>query len=290
MIKLSELVEYVRAGTKNLLLGANVGSLRFLASPVKAYRYWNACLFLRDSLGGRSLPEMRVQDAFPDFPSDPELRFPALSQSWAWADPSYLADLVHLALLCKARRPRRIFEIGTSSGYTSLLMAANSPPQARAWTLDLPTAASDAVKLPLTLMDKKIVTECHQKEPCFVAYAGGYAIERLYGDSATFDFSAYRGSIDLFFIDGAHTYEYVKSDTINALRCCRRGSVIVWHDYGRPGLSYGVTKWLNEFSKTARVYCTPGSSVAFLYCCGEPSEILRETRFHDHNLTQDHAA
>jgi len=38
----------------------------------------------------------------------------------------------------------------------------------------------------------------------------------LFGDSASFDYSPYHGRVDLFFIDGAHSYEYVRSDTLNA--------------------------------------------------------------------------
>lgn len=33
------------------------------------------------------------------------------------------------------------------------------------------------------------------------------------------------------FIDGAHTYEYVKIDTDNALNLVNYNGYIVWHDY-----------------------------------------------------------
>jgi len=41
-----------------------------------------------------------------------------------------------------------------------------------------------------------------------------------------------RGPFDLIFIDGSHYYEYVKSDTQNALGCLTAGGLVVWHDYG----------------------------------------------------------
>jgi Methyltransferase domain len=88
-------------------------------------------------------------------------------------------------------------------------------------------------------------------------------IHRLLGDSATFDFSPYARNIDLFFIDGAHTYEYVKNDTLKALECCHPGSVIAWHDYGRMGIN-GVTRWLHEFVRSHfPVYRVPNGSLAF---------------------------
>ena len=88
-------------------------------------------------------------------------------------------------------------------------------------------------------------------------------IHRLLGDSATFDFSPYARNIDLFFIDGAHTYEYVKNDTLKALECCHPGSVIAWHDYGRMGVN-GVRRWLHEFARSHfPVYRVPNGSLAF---------------------------
>jgi hypothetical protein len=263
----------VRTGARNFALGANLGSLRFGANLTDAYRYWNACLFLRDSMKGRGLPATSVKDAFSEFSSNQEVCFPASNATWSWADPSYLADLVHLSFLCKAIRPRTIFEIGTSTGYSSLFLAANSPQGARVWTLDLPSQGNFAAERPLTWMDKKIVAECHRREPCFVKQGAEYQIQKLQGDSATFDFSPYWKKIDLFFVDGAHTYDYVKSDSIHALRCCHRGSVIAWHDYGRAGLSRDVTVWLNELGKLMPVHSTPGSSVAFA-SFGEEGERL----------------
>jgi methyltransferase family protein len=272
--RLAQLAKCLQIGGKNLVLGANLASLRFWAQPECAYRYWNACLFLRDAMKGRALPITNIWDAFPDLPTDPEVRFPALDQSWPWVDPSYLADLVHLGLLCKAIYPRTIFEIGTSIGYSSLFLAVNSPPGVKVWTLDLPTGDSDRAKHSLTRMDEMVVRDCHKREPCFVGYKVRGEVRRLYGDSADFDFSPYWKSIDLFFIDGAHTYDYVRADTLSALRCCHQGSVIAWHDYGRSGLSYGVTKWLNEFDKVVPISSTPGSSVAFMSCATDPEEIL----------------
>jgi hypothetical protein len=87
-------------------------------------------------------------------------------------------------------------------------------------------------------------------------------IQPLFGDSASFDYSPFIDRIDLFFIDGAHSYEYVRSDTLNALKCCRPGGVIAWHDFGRAGVN-GVSRWLVEFSKQYPVFAVPGGSLAF---------------------------
>lgn len=216
-------------------------------------------------MGKQMLHKQSVSEVYPGLLTDAKLNFPQLDHAWKWEDPSYLADLVHLGLLCTAIRPRTVFEIGTSTGYSSLFLAANSPPEVQIWTLDL-LAGDSMTTTPLTARDRDIANWCHKEEPCFTRHPLGRKIQRLYGDSANFDFAPYRHSVDLFFIDGAHTYEYVRSDTLNALRCCHPGSVIAWHDFGRSGLSRGVTKWLERLNQVAKVYTTPGSSIAFMPC------------------------
>ena len=71
-------------------------------------------------------------------------------------------------------------------------------------------------------------------------------IVQLYGDTATFDFSPYYNAIDLVFVDGAHSYEYVVNDSIIAERLLsnKRG-VILWHDY--DPLHEGSIRAIEEF-------------------------------------------
>ena len=72
---------------------------------------------------------------------------------------------------------------------------------------------------------------------------------QLYSDSKAFDESPYLGQCDLIFIDGSHTYSYIKSDTAKAMRMIKDNGIIIWHDY-RPGSDpKDVTRYLNELSK-----------------------------------------
>ena len=71
-------------------------------------------------------------------------------------------------------------------------------------------------------------------------------IQQLVGDSASFDFSPYHGTVDLVFVDGSHAYPYVRNDTEVAFQLLKsEGGTIVWHDYDTTWP--GVTQALNEY-------------------------------------------
>lgn len=66
----------------------------------------------------------------------------------------------------------------------------------------------------------------------------GGKITQLLGDSTTFDYTPHQGRCDLVFVDAAHSYDFVRSDTANAFKLLAPGGVILWHDYkvGCPGV------------------------------------------------------
>jgi Methyltransferase domain len=257
----TEMNQNVRAATigiRNILLGANLRSLSKLVRPDRLAFYSTQTLFFYDCLFRRGLPVKNVKDVLPHGEYTDVTFFLESDDFWINDMPSGGSDLVSLGLITRLVRPKRIFEIGTARGYTALQFAANAP-DAEVFTLDLPRGSSTA--LPITVMDEVFANVERGTSLNGKKEAG--RIHRLLGDSATFDFSAYSNKIDLFFIDGAHTYEYVKNDTLKALACCHPGSVITWHDYGRRGIN-GVTRWLNEFVKSHfPVYRVPNGSLAY---------------------------
>jgi predicted O-methyltransferase YrrM len=166
-------------------------------------------------------------------------------------EPLHVAGNVspfELIIICKfvrALRPKRLFEIGTFDGRTTLNLAANSPTDAVVYTLDLPQAALDATHLPLEAADRQYIDKCTSGSR-YVNTDREKQIVQLWGDSATFDFSPYKGNIDFVFVDGSHSYEYVLHDSRSALALLRDGKgLILWHDYGTPWW-HGVTRALNE--------------------------------------------
>lgn len=137
---------------------------------------------------------------------------------------------------------RAVFEIGTFNGRTALNLAANLPPSVRVFTLDLPPERVSTTRLRLDEADVQFA----QKDTIgdlLHRYELANRTTQLIGDSASFDYSPYAGAMDMVFVDGSHSYDYVINDTQQALKMLRPGGVVVWHDYGAWA---GVTKALNE--------------------------------------------
>lgn len=245
-------------GIRNILLGANLRSLSKLGSPRRLAFFSTQALFFYDYFFRNGLPVKNVKDVLPHNGYADATFFLGADDFWVNDMPSGGSDLISLALITRLARPMRIFEIGTARGYTALQFAANAP-DAEVFTLDLPRGAK--ALLPVTVMDR--VFDDLDKGEILKGRPEAARIHRLFGDSATFDYKDYASNIDLFFIDGAHTYEYVKNDTLKALECCHPGSVITWHDYGRRGIN-GVTRWLHEFAKSYfQIYRVPNGSLAY---------------------------
>jgi len=137
-------------------------------------------------------------------------------------------ELAAMTLICQCLKPSVVFEFGTFNGRTTLNLAANTPADAKIYTLDLADPAST-----LHTMDH-VDTELHlsnESGSYFRNTPASSKIEQLWGDSALFDETALCGKVDLILVDAAHSYEYVRSDTTKALAMLRPGGVILWHDY-----------------------------------------------------------
>jgi hypothetical protein len=168
------------------------------------------------------------------------------------------AEAYILSLITAFLGPRRIFEIGTASGQGTLLMARQAP-QARIDTLDLgaaaPSLGTQAGEPPWADLDA--IGEA------FRGTEHAPRITQHLGDSARFDFSQFRGQIDLVFIDGAHTQEYVRVDSRNALSVLAPGGVVIWDDCNY--LCPGVAKVLLELRREGLpIYRVLGTRFAVL--------------------------
>jgi predicted O-methyltransferase YrrM len=170
-------------------------------------------------------------------------------------------EVYFLASLSRLLSARMVFEIGTFEGRTTLNMALNCAPEGEVYTIDLP---SDDVR---TKYERAYPNEGNARK----IPVGGYfhnhlesgKIKQLWGDSASHDFERYYGKVDLVLIDGDHSYEYVKSDSEQALRMINSRGVVAWHDY--DGSWRGVASYLRELASTRELCHIEGTS--FVVTC-----------------------
>jgi predicted O-methyltransferase YrrM len=149
------------------------------------------------------------------------------------ADDTDTLEMLYLALICRVAEPRAVFEIGTFEGRTANVMALHTSPDCRIHTLDLPPDATET-RLPVSDGDMPWLKRGHSTHGRRLGTlpdpADNERIEFLHGDSATFDYTPYQGTIDLVFVDGAHSYDYVMSDVRNALTMLAPRGLILMHD------------------------------------------------------------
>lgn len=134
--------------------------------------------------------------------------------------------LLFLGSLARALDARELFEIGTYNGLTTWCLAENLP-GACVHTLDLPPEETPSLELERGDHSNRrgFAQRLYQATP-----PQARVVEH-FGDSATFDFTPWRGRCDLVYVDGAHSEPYVRSDTANALEMLSDRGAVVWDDY-----------------------------------------------------------
>lgn len=203
----------------------------------------------------------------------PQIRFSELTDGketveivepiWQRGNITYL-ELLIINLLVKEFNPQNILEIGTFNGRTTLNLAANSSSDAKVYTIDIPKTVSPALSLAPDseqFIDKEVIGERFLNKDTS-------KIVQLYGDTATFDFSPYFNKMDMVFIDGAHSFEYVMNDSKIALKLLRDGrGLILWHDYNTSPDHRGVAKAIHKLQSENpkfRMFHIKNTSLAIL--------------------------
>jgi predicted O-methyltransferase YrrM len=171
-----------------------------------------------------------------------------------------LDELVILATATRMLEPRKIFEIGTYNGSTTSVLVMNAPPDAEILTLDLPPEPpreGDFTRFDLDLIATRQVGACLRElglaDRC----------QQILCDSLAFDPELHRGTVELGFIDGAHTLRFVENDTRKmAVMMAERG-LVFWHDYGGQGAVRPLAKYLESLAGRIPLYCVHGTSLAW---------------------------
>ncbi len=169
-------------------------------------------LYLQKNYPARQqLHSIDIEDIVPNY--DSSLRFFSFL-----GGGSLPTDIILLKSLCSQIKNCSYFEIGTWRG-ESVANVADVATQCV--TLNL----SKQQTLNLGLSKKYV--ELH-----------GYFskvkknVTHIFGDSLKYDFSTLAQKFDVIFIDGNHTYKYVKNDTEKVFKhLVHENSIVVWHDY-----------------------------------------------------------
>jgi hypothetical protein len=195
------------------------------------------CHFLKQRL---VLPDISLQRLFENFDEHPITlhQFP----QGAWSTP--LADIAMLLKLAVCSKPKRLMEVGSFRGYTSLFLAQHTSSDARIVTVDAYPDHGEAYKN--------------------TPYAD--RIERRVGKTSPEIFqSDALGSYDLIFVDADHSYAGVKNDTELVLPLVAHNGFLVWHDYANWGYfdgKNGVPEYLGELSTKLPIAHIIGTDIA----------------------------
>ncbi|MBI3654610.1 MAG: class I SAM-dependent methyltransferase [Acidobacteria bacterium] len=231
-----------------------------------ARAFMSRCLQMYDELAGRGLAgkdpvEFIVEQGWGEFANHERVELPTrLSDNGG----TRLEELLYLANVTKVLKPKTIFEIGTYNGRTTSIFIMNAPPDATVITLDLPAATEVRSDSANDYIDTDINLVKRRKLARYVYELGMESRYRqILCDSMEFDPTPYSGTIELGFIDGAHSYEYVKNDTEKVAVMMAERGLVMWHDYGGKGRFKPLSDYLESLAKKIPLYRVPETSLAW---------------------------
>ncbi len=170
-------------------------------------------------------------------------------------------DLYALLRVIRWLQPQRIFEIGTFQGVTTAHMAINC--NAEIFTLDMPRDVATDLK-GYTENDRALPQPRDNIGHAYRAFNAAGNVHQLLGDSRTFDYTPYSGSIDLVLVDACHLFDHVISDSRNAFDLLGQRGVVLWHDFGT---GRDVVRALQVLAKQYSIVHLEGTALA-VHCRG----------------------
>ena len=156
-----------------------------------------------------TLPEIEPEALVPSVES---IEVPAFHPLLAGEDTP-LMDLLFLLAAAKARRARRILEVGTYRGRSAFAFHLNCPD-------------ADIVSYDIQILSSPYRTELGRVARVELRHASFSASAAALRREKPFDF---------IFIDGAHDLQSVCDDSRLAFEIVDPAGIIIWHDYRRTG-------------------------------------------------------
>ena len=173
-------------------------------------------------------------------------------------------ELFFLATATRLLRPASVFEIGTFNGQTTAVFILNAAPGARIISLDLPPDVEVSGEAAGAQIDSDLDLIANRKLAAWIRRLGLESrYQQLLGDSLQFDPAPYTGSVELGFIDGAHSLPYVENDTRKMARMMSDRGLVFWHDYGGHGRFRELTQFLDGLARKVPLFRVPRTSLAW---------------------------
>ena len=174
-----------------------------------------------------------------------------------------LRDVIAILTLAKQQNPQAALEFGTYFGSTTANLALNLP-AAKIHTIDLPEEETRANPLTQNLqVDDEHLIRGRQLGKSFRGTPQELQIVQHQGDTASYDYSAIHDPVTFFLVDGSHTYEYVRNDTLKSFALAKGVSTFLWHDCDI--YHTGVLRWLVEMIHAGLpVAHVKGTSLAYM--------------------------
>lgn len=200
----------------------------------------------RQSLFNRMRHRSRIREltAAEIFPEAPEISVPLAVINDHTGHRNH-AEMLYVAAVASACKPRKIFEFGTSVGRTSLALARLCR-EAQVYTLDLPDDGSVYLHNHVGIL--------------FRDAPESKRIIQLRCDSSALDTTQYQKQMDFIWIDGNHDYDFVKNDTAKAFEMLTPGGVIMWHDYAPKKLDE-LVRFFVEFTQATPLFWIKSTSL-----------------------------
>ena len=141
---------------------------------------------------------------------------------------SGVLDYAFLSTVAKVSNAKEYLEIGTYIGESINVLAENCD---KLYSVTAPVGSP---------MSGREWFKLHEMPDYSERLTYNKKIVHYFCDSKQFDFSKHADTVDLYFIDGDHSYNGVYWDTKNVFQNKKEDAVVVWHDFRKSASQYNV--------------------------------------------------
>lgn len=155
------------------------------------------------------------------------------------------AEMLYVLALASWRAPHVVVEFGTFLGRTTLHLA-RACPTAQVYTIDLPPEHNPWAFGPFVGSYYRDASERER-------------IHEVRTDSRELDTAPWRSRVDVVWVDGDHSYDFVRNDTSKAFEMVAPDGLIMWHDYSPDSIE--VAEYVAEFTQQQPLFRIRHTSV-----------------------------